>query len=167
MRQEKPEIYSRQSGGGSVTVWAAFGYNGASDIVFIDSRLNAEKYQKLLDSAMLPCITDICGPDAIFQQDNAPCHAAKSTKLWFKSKKINLMEWPSKSTDLNPIENLWGILVRTVYDNHRQFASIQELKSAIIDAWFNVGPEVHQKLIESMPNRVYEVISRNGASTHY
>ena len=61
-------------------------------------------------------------PDkVVFQQDNASIHNAKSTKTWLTAQNIKLLDWTSKSPDLNPIKNLWGILSRRVYNNGRQF----------------------------------------------
>ena len=53
--------------------------------------------------------------NAIFQRDNAAIRTSKLTKDWFKIRKnIEVLDWPTKSTDLNPKENLWRILSRRV-----------------------------------------------------
>ncbi|CAF1263807.1 unnamed protein product, partial [Rotaria magnacalcarata] len=96
------------------------------------------------------------GSDWIFQQDNAPIHQAKVNLTWFKSQKINVLPWPSLSPALNPIENLWGILARKVYEGRKQFRTKEQLKTTIIKSWEEISVEQLRALIESMPERIFE-----------
>ncbi len=47
----------------------------------------------------------------VFQHENDPKHTAKATKEWLKKQHINVLESPTQSPDLNPIENLWRELM--------------------------------------------------------
>ena len=77
------------------------------------------------------------------------------------------MDWPSRSPDLNPMENIWGILVRGIYKNGRQFSSTAELEQAIAEAWEYLHVNTLKSLIESMTTTVFEVIRKNGGSIMY
>ena len=90
-----------------------------------------------------------------------------STRCWFARRRMPLLEWPSRSPDLNPMENLWAIMARRVYANNRQYATVDELQRAIWDAFLSVPQEVITNLVNSMPNRMFQLINRNGGLTDY
>lgn len=94
--------------------WGGFGNNGTTPLAQISTRLDSEGYQDILKDNLLPYGTKIGGRGWIFQQDNASIHASTSTSEWCRRKNLRLLPWPSKSPDLNPIENLGGMLTRIV-----------------------------------------------------
>ena len=110
---------------------------------------------------------NLCGNRPQFQHDNAPIHASRATKEWLKQKNIDIIEWPARSPDLNPIENAWSQLSRQVYKNGRQFRNIEQLKNCIEIEWNNLDQTKIQGLIISMKDRLIEVISKNSSNTHY
>lgn len=167
LRKERETMYSRNFGGGTVMVWAAIGYCGASPICFISTKMNAAKYTELLEEVLLEYGDHYESENWFFQHDNAAVHTARLTKDWFTSKNINILDWPAISPDLNPIENVWGLLARKVYENGHQFSSSSELKRKIQQAWSQISTSTLQTLINSMPDRLFEVIKNNGGNTHY
>ena len=48
----------------------------------------------------------------VFQHDNDSKHTAGLLKDWLKQKKIETLNWPPFSPDMNPIEHLWDELER-------------------------------------------------------
>ncbi len=100
-----------------------------------------------------------------FQQDLAPAHTAKGTKSWFNDHGVTVLDWPANSPDLNPIENLWGIVKRKMRDTRPNNAD--DLKAAIKATWASIPPQQCHKLITSMPRRIEAVIKAKGAPTKY
>jgi hypothetical protein len=42
-----------------------------------------------------------------------------------------------------------------------------ELKQALLRVWHNIGHDITKKLVDSVPNRLNEVIKMNGYPTRY
>ncbi len=123
-------------------------------------------YQEILEHFMLPSADKLYGDaDFIFQQDLAPAHTAKGTKSWFNDHGVTVLDWPPNSPDLNPIENLWGIVKRKMRDTRPNNAD--DLKAAIKETWASIQPQQCHKLITSMPHRIEAVIKAKGAPTKY
>ena len=98
-------------------------------------------------------------------QDNAPSHLARATKeylpsLWFKNQK--LMVWPPNFPDLNLIENFWCIIKRKVYSDGMQFSSKTDLWEATQVAMRSLDSTTIENLTNSVNERIFEVLNRNG-----
>ena len=166
-RIEDKTFSKRQQGGGGVMVWGCFCLRGRPELFIVPNTLNSEKYVELLQNTLEPFAEKTFKGSWRYQQDNAPMHNSKYTKEYFMEAEINVIEWPPRSPDLNPIENLWGNLVRSVYADNRQFEYEDDLIEAIKYAWENIDQDLVQKLVDSMTDRCTEVIERRGGKTHY
>jgi len=77
------------------------------------------------------------------------------------------MDWPPLSPDLNPMENVWGLLARTIYKDGRQYQNVQALQQAITESWDKLPIDDIRHIIDSMPQRIFELISNRGRKIKY
>ncbi len=107
---------------------------------------------------MLPSAHQLC-KYVNFQQDLAPAHTAKSIKSWLNDHGVGVLDCPANSPNLNPIENLWGIVKRKMRNKRP--------KNADAETWASIPPQQCHKRITSMPRRIEAVIKAKGAPTKY
>ena len=169
-RIERENFSKRRMGGRSLMVWGAISARGKSKLVMVDGTLDAVQYTEIMEDALMPMISDFYGGEddwVYYQQDGASSHRAIFTREWLMESGITDIEWPAHSPDLNPIENLWGILVSNVYRSNRQFETLEDLKEAIWYVWENIDLSTVRNLLKSMPARVAEVLVKRGGPTSY
>ncbi|GMF25518.1 unnamed protein product [Phytophthora fragariaefolia] len=148
-------------------VWAAFSSRGKSPLVVLTGRQNSDDYVYTVSEYLLPFAHLDYGVDYIYQQDNACIHTSKRTREFFTEEDIKVLDWSSKSPDLNPIETLWSTMSRRVYSNGKQYESVPQLKAALFEAWESIPIAMLVSFIESMPCRCVEVLDKKGNKTHY
>lgn len=167
LRKETHQLDRLHSRVGGVMVWGAISYYGTCELQFLNTTMNGKCYLEVLEKAF-PAFESLFGQlPWTFQHDNAPIHTARVVKSYIQSKNVALLDWPPYSPDLNIIENVWGWLARKVYESGRQYSTKDELIEAIKRSWSTISLDYIKSLYDSMPNRIYEVISNRGGSTHY
>ncbi len=150
----------------SVMIWGAMSSAGVGPLCFLKTNVTAPVYQEILEHFMLPSAGQLFKhADFIFQQDLAPAHTAKSTKSWLNYHGVGVLDWPANSPDLNPKENLRGIVKRKMRNKRPKNAD--ELKATVKETWASTPPQQCHKLITSMPRRIEAVIKAKGSPTKY
>lgn len=150
-------------GGGSMMVWGCFSASGVGPIFWIKDKMCAVDYVGILRNEMLPFAEEEMPLSWQFMHDNDPKHSSRLVKTWLQENSVTILEWPSQSPDLNPIEHLWGILKSKI--GHQKSKNLNELWEKVKNAWYSIPTCLN--LVESMPRRCQAVINAKGSTTKY
>uniref|UniRef100_K1QTA7 Transposable element Tcb2 transposase n=1 Tax=Magallana gigas TaxID=29159 RepID=K1QTA7_MAGGI len=101
-------------GGGSAMVWGGICGGNRTRFVAVNGTLTSQRYRdEILSPVVLPYLRTN-GAGLTFQQDNATAHTARATREFLNQNNVDMLDWPSNSPDLSPLEHVWDELGRRV-----------------------------------------------------
>lgn len=160
-----------KSGRVSTSLWGWMWAYGPGELLEIDGKLTSEQYIRILEDVLLPTVRvmAIPAPHTIhIVHDRSPVHMSRMVREWIDvHPECHFIDWPAKGCDMNPIENLWAMMVQE-WDIGQE-----RTKAAIVrhaqDVWEGIRrrPNICTNLVRSMPNRLNEVIDAQGGWSSY
>jgi hypothetical protein len=147
----------RPARGGSITLLLVLGPTGFVNVSIQYTNVNGSDVLEIMSASL--------GAGDSIMMDNAYIHYRSFREL--PALGVTIVRQPTYSPDLQPVENVFGLIHQRVYAGNRQFASISELvdrMSQIIDTMITSGEDVrlYVRLVRSMPNRVQRLIDLSG-----
>ena len=106
-----------RSGRVSVLCWGWISHEGAVMLQRMEGHLDSLQHQHILQNVMLPSVRMLYPDDIIhFQQDRSSIHDFRVVQEWLSLQAdVELIDWPPRAPDMNPIENMWSEVKRTMH----------------------------------------------------
>ena len=150
-------------------IWAMIMPNGLVSYQVMKGRQKSADYINILKTKAIPIIKLNCQSDFIFQMDNCPIHVSKLCQDFFRQSKINILDWPSYSPDMNIMENIWAYLSKEIY-NQGPLKNLRDLQWRLknVVALFNETQSVMVKnLYQSITTRLCLILEKRGQRLKY
>jgi hypothetical protein len=101
------------------------------------------------------------------QEDGAKYHFAKIPTANKDLHKVRRLDWPPQSPDLSPIENLWKQLKNAISARRHRIRTTEEMEVALRREWTKIQKESLEKLMESMPKWIAQMLKNKGGVIEY
>lgn len=149
----------------AIMCWGGLSARGRTPLATVKGMINSQVYCECLRVHLISTMDTLYPDGYVLQEDNATCHKSKYSQNWKKEHKIQCIDWPANSPDINPIENTWG-LMKTILSGEK-FKNVEQWKERIEEIWENFTDEYMLALVESMPGRLEAVIKNQGKVINY
>ena len=122
-------------------VWGGISLEGCTNLhVLANSTLTAVRYQDEILRPIVRPYAGAVGPGFLLVQDNAQPHVARVCRQFLDDEGIDAIDWPSRSSDLNPTENLWDLMYWCI----RCYKVVPQT----VQVWKEITQDTIQHLIE-------------------
>lgn len=144
-----------------VHIWGAISTKGWRKLIVFSKESGYMNEQKYIDDVIEPIKRHLTGANRRFVQDGAKCHTSLYAYGSLELMGIHYVpDWPARSPDLNPQENIWSMLMRRVQTHNP--TSEDELRHWLPIEFNRLTREEIRKCAGSFPDRLHEVIRTKG-----
>ncbi|KAH8394661.1 hypothetical protein KR222_001330 [Zaprionus bogoriensis] len=102
----------------------------------------------------------------VLQDHNWMSHALPTAQELLSAEGLKTQKWPTIAHDLNIMENIWGWLIREVFDGGRKFSRKDDLIFRIKEAWSRLPLDLITNLYSTLPERITELYYTQGVYTN-
>ena len=126
-----------------VHCWGWISHEGTGVLHHIESHLDGLQYQHILHNVMVPS-EQMLYPNGIIhlQQDHFSIHDSRVFQKWLSQQaNVELLDWPLRAPDMNPIQNMWSEVKRTMQETWPVLPprNSDELWAYVSDTWDKVA----------------------------
>ena len=107
---------------------------------------NTQNYLKVLEEAIgeMKKLRDTSRDVLFLQIDNAWYHWSIEALEFYYENNIKTIDWPLYSPNLNPIENIWAIMMRKIAE--KTLTTINRVKIELYTIWREPDDEINENL---------------------
>ncbi|GFV72838.1 transposable element Tcb2 transposase [Trichonephila clavipes] len=152
-----------------VMIWSVISGKVTGRLDVVKGMMQQDQYKDVLQNRLIQQVEEWFQnrESYIFMQDGAPCHTAWSIKAFLAEQSILLLDWPSNSPDMNPIENIWELMKIEVAND--VITNKTQLLERIIHVWNHHSQmqETVQSCIDSKPRRIEALkVAKDGTAKY-
>lgn len=143
-----------------VHMWGAISKRWKKLVIFSANDKSIDQHIYVQD-ILTPNARHLQGANRRFVQDGAKAHTSYYALGELSLLGIHVVkEWPARSPDLNPIENVWALLMKRVQQHNP--TTVEDLRYWLPIEFNKITKAEVQRYVDSFPKRLEEVIRVKG-----
>ncbi|CAF3774289.1 unnamed protein product [Rotaria sp. Silwood1] len=146
-----------------VHAWGAISMKGVLSCHTLRCNLSGPYYVHILKNYLLPADNFI--EIVVYRTTMTPKHTSNIFQQFNDKDILQLLEWPSNSPDVNPVENLWSIVKCNI--EKTKPSNIDELELFLAEKFKNIDIDTVRNCVMSMKKRCLSLIDCKGERIKY